>query len=82
VPAEEVQVYYINTLTPQLRKSGIERPPLLQVSDKIEAILREERINDVLDQWIKEIRRNSRIEYFDETEWSELPVASTPGEQR
>jgi hypothetical protein len=67
VSAEEVQAYYKNRLTSQLQKSGIEIPPLLQVSDKIETILREEKISDVLDQWIKEIRRNSRIEYFDET---------------
>jgi hypothetical protein len=67
VLAEEVQAYYKNRLTSQLQKSGIEIPPLLQVSDKIETILREEKISDVLDQWIKEIRRNSRIEYFDET---------------
>jgi hypothetical protein len=67
VSAEEVQHYFNDRLTPQLQKSGIALPSLVQVSDKIEAILREEKINDVLDQWIKEIRRNSRIEYFDET---------------
>jgi hypothetical protein len=67
VSAEELQVYYKDRLTLQLQKSGIELPPLIQVSDKIDTILREEKINDVLDQWIKEIRRNSRIEYFDET---------------
>jgi hypothetical protein len=52
----------------QLQKSGIELPPLIHVSNKIETILREEKINDALDQWIKEVRRNSRIEFFDETD--------------
>jgi hypothetical protein len=50
-----------------LREAGVALPPLEQVSEKIRSILREEKINDVLDQWIKEIRRNSRIEYFYET---------------
>jgi hypothetical protein len=66
VAAEEIRDYYKNTLAPQLKKSGIALPPLAQVSRKIEEILTEEKNNAVLDQWIKEIRRNSRIEYFND----------------
>ena len=66
VSAEEIQAYYKDRLTHQLQKTGIELPRLGQISDKIATILREEKTNDVLDQWIKEIRRNSRIEYFNE----------------
>jgi hypothetical protein len=68
VSTEEVQAYYRDKLMAQLQKSGIELPPLIHVSNKIETILREEKINDALDQWIKEVRRNSRIEFFDETD--------------
>jgi hypothetical protein len=67
ISPEEIQAYYNDRLTPQLREAGVALPPLEQVSEKIRSILREEKINDVLDQWIKEIRRNSRIEYFYET---------------
>jgi len=64
ISPEEIEAYYNERLTPQLQGAGVALPPLEQVSEKIRSILREEKINDVLDQWIKEIRRNSRIEYF------------------
>ncbi len=67
VSPEEIQAYYKNRLMPQLQKAGIGLPALEQISGRIDSILREEKINEVLDQWIKEIRRNSRIEYFNET---------------
>jgi len=70
VSTEEVRAYYENRLTLQLQESGIDLPPLGQISGKIEAILKEEKINAALDQWIKEIRRNSRIEYFHDADSS------------
>lgn len=64
VTPEEVARYYEGPLTEQLRTAKVTRPPLGEVSSKIEEILREEKINAALDQWIGNIRRNSRIEYF------------------
>lgn len=66
VSGEEIRAYYEKRLTPQLRESSIPLPTIEQISAKIEVILREEKINAVLDQWMKDIRRNSRIEYFDD----------------
>jgi hypothetical protein len=66
VAKEEISSYYEKTLTPQLEKAKLELPPLSQVSTRIEEILREAKINEVLDQWIANIRHNSHIEYFDE----------------
>ena len=66
VSREEIKAYYEKRLTPQLAKSKLESPPLEQVSAKIEAILTEEKINDAVEQWISEIRRSSRVEFFDE----------------
>jgi hypothetical protein len=66
VSADEIRDYYEKRLIPQLRESGIAVPLLDQVSAKIESIVKEEKINGVLDQWMKVIRRNSRIEYFDD----------------
>lgn len=65
VSEQEIENYYRTRLTPQLRESRIPLPELQQVSGKIEGILREEKINGLLEQWIKEIRRTSRIEYFE-----------------
>jgi len=64
VSEEEIQKYYGGRLREQLQKSGIELPPLAQVSARIEEILREEKMNAMLGNWITEIRRNSKIEYF------------------
>ncbi len=65
VSEEEIKKYYAERLTEQLRKAKVNLPPLAQVADRIEEILREEKINVLLDQWIKDIRRSSRIEHFD-----------------
>ena len=66
VSEEEIKAYYKGRLSLQLRKSNFDLPALTEVSAKIEEILKEEKTNAVLEQWINEIRRNSRIEYFDE----------------
>lgn len=66
VSKEEIQAYYVERLIPQLRESKIELPELGQVSTRIEAVLREEKVNAALDQWMKEIRRSARIEYFND----------------
>lgn len=65
VSTEEIKKYYEGTLTAQLRNAKVELPALAQVSTRIEEILREEKINTLLEQWMVSIRRNSRIEYFD-----------------
>lgn len=64
VSEEEIKTYYESRLKPQLQKATLALPPLQQVSTRIEEILKEEKINAVLDQWIKDIRRAARIEYF------------------
>jgi hypothetical protein len=66
VSEEDIRNYYEKRLVPQLRESKIDVPALDQISAKIEVILSEEKINAVLDQWIKEVRASSRIEYFNE----------------
>lgn len=66
VSSEEIQHYYEETLTPQLQKAKLKIPSLKEVSGKIEEILQEEKINAALEKWIEDIRRNSRIEYFEE----------------
>jgi hypothetical protein len=66
VTQEEINQYYQNKFASQLDNAGLELPPLTQVSNRIEDILREEKINEVLEPWIANIRRNSRIERFDD----------------
>ena len=68
VSKEEIHAYYNERLIPQLRESKIELPEIDQVSTRIEAVLREEKVNAALDQWMKEIRRSARIEYFNDAQ--------------
>jgi hypothetical protein len=67
ISEEEIKNYYEMRLTPQLQKAMLALPPLAQVSIRIEQILREEKVNSLFEQWMKEIRKNSRIEYFDDS---------------
>jgi hypothetical protein len=53
--------YYQEKLAPELRSQGAPVPPLNQVSDRIEKILTEQRINDLLNTWIQTLRSQSQI---------------------
>ncbi len=65
VSESEIKKYYDEKLIPPLQKYDVKPPALEEASAKIEEILKEERINAALDQWIADIRRNSRIENFE-----------------
>ncbi len=77
ITEEEIRKYYETRLIPQLQKAKLEIPAQAQVSTRIEQILREEKVNALLDQWIQEIRRNSRIEYFDAAGDSAISTGSS-----
>lgn len=57
-----VSSYYNQTLIPELRKQGAPEPPLSQVSDRIEEILTEQRINELLNSWLQALRSQAHIE--------------------
>jgi hypothetical protein len=65
VSAEEIETYYKEKLAPPLEKAGAALPPLDSVSGEIERNLKEEKVNEELEQWIEDARRSARIEYFD-----------------
>lgn len=54
--------YYNQKLIPELRKQGAAEPPLSQVSDRIEEILTEQRINELLNSWLQALRSQAYIE--------------------
>ena len=60
-----VQTYYDTKFVPQMKKQNLTPPPLDQVQDQIEAILREERVNALISDWLKTLRNQSRIQAFD-----------------
>ncbi len=62
VDAESVQNYYRNRLVPELERKRSPVPALEEVRGRIERILAEERVNELLSAWLKTLRTQSRIE--------------------
>ncbi len=60
----EIEDYYQQKLLPRLQAANSPVPPPADVSDQIEKILRQEKINAAMEQWIEDLRRHARIEYF------------------
>jgi len=54
--------YYTEKLLPELRKQGSPEPPLAQVSDRIERILTEQRIDELLNSWLQTLRSQAHIQ--------------------
>jgi hypothetical protein len=54
--------YYKQKLVPELQKQGAPEPPLSQVSEKIEKILTEQRIDDLLNSWLQTLRSQAHIQ--------------------
>jgi parvulin-like peptidyl-prolyl isomerase len=61
VDGTAVSDYYKQKLLPELQKQGAPEPPLSQVSDKIEKILTEQRIDDLLNSWLQTLRSQAHI---------------------
>ena len=57
----EVNAYYQEKFLPELRKKGAPELPLTQVAPKIEQILTEQRIDDLLSGWLQTLRSQSNI---------------------
>jgi parvulin-like peptidyl-prolyl isomerase len=66
-----VEAYYQQKFVPEMRqREATEPPPLSQVSPKIEKILVEQRIDEMLDRWLEALRGQAHIQRM-------LPPAST-----
>jgi len=65
VDRASISNYYTEKLLPELRKQQAPEPPLAQVSDKIEKILTEQRIDELLSSWLQTLRSQARIQKMD-----------------
>jgi hypothetical protein len=72
VGPKSIQTYYDTVFVPEMKKKNAAPPPLAQVQDQIEQILREQRENNLIADWLKSLRTQSRIQTFDPS----LPLAS------
>ncbi|HTQ80910.1 MAG TPA: hypothetical protein VMM92_13010 [Thermoanaerobaculia bacterium] len=67
VSLDDINRYYQDSLTPQLKKLGQPVPPVAEVREQIRTVLREERLNKEIDSWTEELRRKADIlNYFDD----------------
>ena len=60
---EDVTDYYHGTFVPEFQKKnpGAAPPPLSEVEAQIRQVLTEKRVNELLDQWIEELKPTSRV---------------------
>jgi sulfur carrier protein ThiS len=62
IDTRSIEIYYRETLIPQLRKSGGKQVSLAEVSPKIKEVLTQQRMNDLLVAWLRNLRAESRIQ--------------------
>jgi hypothetical protein len=62
IDKDAVAAYYQDKFLPEVRKRNAPEPRLAEVSDKIEQILAEQRIDALLNDWLKTLRAQARIE--------------------
>jgi peptidyl-prolyl cis-trans isomerase SurA len=71
IDKDAISAYYQDNFLPEVRKRNVAEPKLSEVSDKIEQILAEQRIDGLLNNWLKTLRAQAHIERM-------LPGAAPP----
>ena len=56
-----IETYYQQQLLPELRKAGVKDVPLVEVSPKIEELLTQRKMNELLAAWLHDLRSQSDI---------------------
>jgi SurA N-terminal domain len=61
IDARSIEIYYQETLVPELRKAGARQLPLAEVAPKVREVLTQQKINDLLVSWLRNLRAESQI---------------------
>jgi hypothetical protein len=61
VDASSVEEYYRDKLLPELQKSGAAKVPLVEVSPKIQELLAQQKMDELLTAWLHNLRAQSDI---------------------
>uniref|UniRef100_E6PZM8 Peptidylprolyl isomerase n=1 Tax=mine drainage metagenome TaxID=410659 RepID=E6PZM8_9ZZZZ len=64
IAPEEIESYYTKTLLPQYSHPS-DAPSLKSVSPRIQEILLQERVNGLLDEWLKSLKDEGQVEVLD-----------------
>lgn len=66
VTSDDVQSYYDEVLTPEMRRAGREPPPVEEVREEIRRVIREQRLTEEAEEWTLELRRKADVvDYYD-----------------
>jgi hypothetical protein len=64
ITPEEIQAYYRDTLIPKYAKPQ-DAPPLEKVSPRIQEVLLQQRVNALLNDWLKSLQDQGQVEILD-----------------
>ena len=78
VSEKDIEQYYRETLLPQLARSSTEPPPLAGVSAQIREIIVQQRVDDLLAQWLRARRAQTIIRRLTQPQNADL---SSPSEK-
>ncbi len=62
IDQRSIENYYLEQLIPQLHRKGEREVPLSEVSDKIEEILIQQRINELMTLWLRNLRLQEEVQ--------------------
>lgn len=65
VPRAEIESYYEKNLLPEFAKEKVSAPPLNTIEARIEEILLQERVNAMLQDWLKSLRDQGSVLILD-----------------
>jgi peptidyl-prolyl cis-trans isomerase SurA len=74
VSDKEVEQYYQQTFVPEMRRSSAEAPPLPQVSARIREVIVQQRVDDLLAQWLRARRAQTVIRRSDQPHNAQAPA--------
>ena len=69
----DIQTYYDDVLVAEMVEQGTEPPPLATVQEQIRDLLHELRLNEEIEEWTEELRREADIDDFFDRSDTELP---------
>jgi hypothetical protein len=64
VAREEIEAYYRDTLIPEVRRRAGKEQSLAEVYPQIEEILRQQRMDTLLNSWLQDLRGRSNIKWL------------------
>lgn len=74
VGLEEIETYYEQELVPAMEARGEEPPPVAAVREQIREVLRQRQLNEELEKWTEELRREADVVVHLESSEPPLPA--------